>query len=279
MIIDNQKYNLESKHYIMGILNLTPDSFSDGGKYNSLDQALYRVETMIKEGADIIDLGGQSSRPGYMEIPFELELERVMPVLEAINNRFFLPISLDTYKSQVVNEAAGLIHMVNDITGLQGDESMARVIKTNNLSCCIMAHKDHKNKEWEQSTYGDNFISEVIEELKLGLSIAETAGISKDKIMIDGGVGFGKNHKENLITINRTKDIVSLGYPVLMATSNKGFMREITGNLDLNRRDETVSTTIMGAMMGARFFRVHDVAANKKALQMFESIQNETMPQ
>lgn len=288
MIIGNRKFDTKKGHYIMGILNLTPDSFSDGGKYNNLDKALYRVEEMITQGADIIDIGGESTRPGHVAISVEEEIQRLGEVLERVKTEFDIPISLDTYKSKVVRSLHPYMDMVNDVYGLNYDGTMAEVVASYQLSCCIMAHKPHGNANNTSANqlrengrfgggYGD-YIDRVAGELTGALQIAHKAGIQDNRIMLDGGVGFGKNHEENLSTINETKTLVNLGYPILMGTSNKGFMSKITGNLEKDRRDETVTTTIFGAIQGARFFRVHNVEANKRALQVLEAIQLEKMP-
>lgn len=272
MIIGTRTFDLQNKYYIMGILNLTPDSFSDGGKYNNLDAALYRVEEMMGQGADIIDIGGESTRPGHGQISVEEEIERLARVLEVLKSRFDVIISLDTYKSDVVNSLHHYIDMVNDVYALTYDIKMAETIAEKKLSCCLMANKKHV-VDIEGNSH--NYTDMLIEELGESLKIARNAGVDKNKIMLDGGVGFGKNYNENLITINKTRKIAELGYPLLMATSNKGFMSKISGTLEKERRDETVATTIFGAMNGANFFRVHNVEANKKALQILEAIRNE----
>lgn len=275
MIIGSRKFESDNKYYLMGILNVTPDSFSDGGNYKDMDHMLYRVQEMIDQGADIVDVGGESTRPGHMKISTEEEVERLSLVLEMIHQRFDIPISLDTYKSKVVESVYPYIDMVNDIYGLTYDGTMASVIAQYNLSCCLMANKDHVTNG---NITGESYIQNVIKELGKSVELALDAGINKEKIMLDGGVGFGKDYQQNLITINRTNEISKLGYPLLMATSNKGFMGKITGADVKDRRDETVTTTIYGAMHGAKFFRVHNVAANKKALQVLEAIKQERMP-
>lgn len=275
MIIGNKKFDINNRYYIMGILNITPDSFSDGGNFRSFDDALFRTEEMIEQGADIIDFGGESTRPGYTKISIREEIERLAPVLEAVRDRFDIPMSLDTYKSEVVESVYSYIDMVNDIHGLTYDSNMASVIAKNDLSCCIMANKKYGDID---NISGQSYIKYVMQELKDCVDLALNSGISKDKIMLDGGVGFGKDYTQNLVTINRTNEINKLGYPLLMATSNKGFMGKITGTDVKDRRDETVTTTIYGAMNGANFFRVHNVEANKKALQILEAIREERMP-
>lgn len=287
MVINNIKFNTKNEFHVMGILNLTPDSFSDGGQYDELVCAVSRVEEMIAQGASIIDVGGMSTRPGHEEISIEEEIKRVLPVLKVINEKFHIPISIDTYRSQVVEEVAPYIHMVNDITGLSGDVKMAETIAKYKLSVCIMAHKSHTIHGDIEKTgasvetlqiHSMNYINRIKSELKDTINMALEAGVSKDQIIIDGGVGFGKDYNQNLMVIHHTKELADLGYPVLMATSNKGFMREITGNMEKNKSHETVATTIMGATNGASFFRVHDVLANKRALDIYTAVSTKKMP-
>lgn len=291
MYIGNYKFDIGKQCYIMGILNLTPDSFTDGGKFNDLEKALAYVEEMIENGASIIDVGGISTRPGHTEISIYEELERVKPILKAIKEKFNVAISLDSYRSQVVEAVAPYIDMVNDIYGLSYDAHMAETIATHKLSVCLMAHNSYdtissqkntmhvENREKKsEKSQSDHYIQHVLEELKVATDRAIKAGIPKNKIIIDGGVGFGKTYEQNLMVIHHTKELVDLGYPVLMATSNKGFIREITGNMDSNRSHETVVTTIIGATQGASFFRVHDVQANKRALDMYQAIHTCSLP-
>lgn len=285
MKIGKKIFDVKTKYHIMGILNITPDSFSDGGRYSELSEALDQVEKMIAQGASIIDVGGMSTRPGYTEISIEDEIHRVLPVLKAIKDKFQIPVSLDTYRSEVVEASASYIDMVNDITGLTHDENMAWTVAKYQLSICIMAHKIYNEGSYgiyhDQKADGnqskdiqsEKYMEYIVQELKNGIKIAIDAGIPNDQIMIDGGVGFGKSHTQNLMTIHHTKELAALGYPVLMATSNKGFMREITGNFQADKVSETITTTIVGAVNGARFFRVHDVELNNRALKTYQAIE------
>ncbi len=264
MIIANKHFDTANNYYIMGILNVTPDSFSDGGKYNEIDKALLRVEEMIKEGADIIDVGGESTHPSRAKISDSEETGRILPFLSAIKERFDIPVSLDTYKSSVAKEAAPYIDMVNDIWGLKYSEDMASLIAKHKLSCCIMHNRDNRDYS--------NFIDDVIADLKESLKIAEKAGIEKNRIMLDGGVGFAKSFDYNLLTVKHTDKLASLGYPLLMGTSRKGFIGKITDTVDGDRLQGTIATTVYGAMNGASFFRVHDIKENRQALQMLKAI-------
>ena len=207
MKIGNKVFELGKHTYIMGILNVTPDSFSDGGKYNQLDRALEHVEKMLVEGADIIDIGGESTRPGYTVLSDNEEIERVVPVIEAVKKNFDIPVSLDTYKSKVARAgiAAGA-DMINDIWGLKHDDAMAALIAEIGLPCCL-GH--NRTKPYQ------NFMEEVVADLEETLRMADRAGIAKEKIILDPGVGFGKSHENNLEIINRLGELEKLGCPSL----------------------------------------------------------------
>lgn len=265
MLIGNREFEIKHHTYIMGILNVTPDSFSDGGNYNQIDQALYRVETMIKEGMDILDIGGESTRPGYQMISIENEIERVIPVIEAVKNRFDVPISLDTYKSKVAKEGikAGA-DMINDIWGLLYDSDMAEVIAEGQVSCCLM----HNRKVAE---YND-FMKDVKSDLIGSLEIACKSGIEKNRIMLDPGVGFGKTYEQNLEVIRRIKELKELGYPILLGTSRKSVIG-LTLDLPVEERlNGTLATAAYGIMQGCTFLRVHDIKEHHELLKMMEAI-------
>ena len=265
MQIGNRNFEIGTHTYVMGILNVTPDSFSDGGKYNHSDAALFRVEEMIKEGADIIDVGGESTRPGYEQISAEEETERVVPVIERIKRHFDVPVSLDTYKAIVAEAgiAAGA-DLINDIWGLKGDERMAGVIANSGMPCCIM----HNRKE---AVY-QNFILDVLADLKESLELAKNAGIHQDKIILDPGIGFAKSYEQNLLLLQQIEVLNSLGYPVLLGTSRKSVIG-ITLDLPVEQRiNGTVATTVMGVMKGCSFVRVHDIKENVQAIKMTEAI-------
>ena len=265
MQIGNRNFEIGTHTYVMGILNVTPDSFSDGGKYNHSDAALFRVEEMIKEGADIIDVGGESTRPGYEQISAEEETERVVPVIERIKRHFDVPVSLDTYKVDVAEAgiAAGA-DLINDIWGLKGDKRMAGVIANSGMPCCIM----HNRKE---AVY-QNFILDVLADLKESLELAKNAGIHQDKIILDPGIGFAKSYEQNLLLLQQIEVLNSLGYPVLLGTSRKSVIG-ITLDLPVEQRiNGTVATTVMGVMKGCSFVRVHDIKENVQAIKMTEAI-------
>lgn len=261
------KWNFDTKEntYIMGILNVTPDSFSDGGKYNNIDAALKRVEQMLAEGMDILDIGGESTRPGYIKISDQEEIERVIPVLEAVKSRFDIPVSVDTYKSKVA-EAAILAKadLINDIWGLKADSKMAQVIAKHQVACCLMHNRTN-------CQYSD-FLQDMITDVKESIVLAKEAGIADDKIMLDPGVGFAKDYKQNLLAIKHLDKLAELGYPVLLGTSRKSV---IGLTLDLpkeERLEGTLVTTVMAVEQGCSFVRVHDIKENYRAIQMARAI-------
>lgn len=259
MRIGGRDFDLENKSYLMGILNITPDSFSDGGSYHSIDEALLRVEEMISEGASIIDVGGESTRPGADEVGAAEEMERVLPVIEAINKNFDIPLSLDTYKYQVARAgiAAGA-DMINDIRGLRLDEGqMGRVIAEAGVPCVLMH-------------YGplEGFFS-VIDNI---LQIAADSGIKRDKIILDPGIGFGKRLEENLMVMKRLPSLARYKLPVLLGTSRKSMIGHVLDLPGSERLEGTIATTVMGRMAGISIFRVHDIKSNYRALKMTDAI-------
>lgn len=265
MIIGGKKFDTENQTYIMGILNVTPDSFSDGGRYMDIDQALLHGEQMIKEGAAVIDVGGESTRPGHVRITDEEEMERVVPVIEALKREFDIPVSADTYKSQVARAAlqAGA-DMINDIWGLKYDPQMARVIAESGAACCLMHNRDNVN-------YGC-FIPAFLADMKECVRIAETAGIPREKILLDPGVGFGKTYEMNLEIISRLEVMEELNLPVLLGTSRKSVIG-LTLDLPAGEREEgTLVTTVYAVQKGCAFVRVHDVKKNKRAIRMTRAL-------
>lgn len=247
---------------------LPPDSFSDGGKFNSIDNALHHCEQMINDGADLIDVGGESTRPNYTKISDEEEISRVVPIIEAIKKNFDIPISIDTYKSHVAEESfkAGA-DLLNDVWGLKYDINMGKVAKKYDVPCCLMHNRDNLN-------YSENFIQDVKLDLLESVSIALENGISKDKIILDMGVGFAKDLNQNLSIMKHLNEFNSLGYPILLGTSRKS-MIGLTLNVPSNERVEgTIVTSVIAVQCGCMFVRVHDVLENKKAITMTEAILN-----
>lgn len=267
MIIGNKEFQTSGHTYVMGILNITPDSFSDGGKWNDRDRALRHVEEMIGEGADIIDMGGESTRPGYTMLPVEEEIERVVPVIEAVKATFDIPVSLDTYKPEVA--LAGIsagADMINDIWGLKYDSRMGKVIAESGLPCCLM----HNRREAKY----EHFLPEVLSDLKETLRLAEEAGISGEKIILDPGVGFGKTYEQNLEVIRGLRELRQLNCPLLLGCSRKSVIG-LTLDLPVEQRLEgTLVTTVMAVLSDCMFVRVHDVKENVRAIKMAEAILN-----
>ena len=265
MIIGNRVFDAEHRTYIMGILNVTPDSFSDGGKFNQMDAALYHAEEMIRDGADIVDVGGESTRPGHTVISDDEEISRVAPVIEAIKSRFDIPVSIDTYKGKVTEAAlkAGA-DLVNDIWGFKFDHKVAELTAQYGAACCLMHNRS-------EPTYQD-YLNDVVADLKECVRIAKDVGISDDKIILDPGVGFGKTYQMNLEIINHVDVLHTLGFPILLGTSRKSVIGQ-TLNLPTDQRVEgTLATTVVGVLKGCAFVRVHDIKENKRVIQMTEAI-------
>ncbi len=251
--------------YVMGILNVTPDSFSDGGKYTDTMLAVAQADRMAAAGADLIDVGGESTRPGHVKISEEEEIRRVVPVIRELKRRFDVPVSIDTYKSAVAEAAldAGA-DLLNDIWGFRADERMAELAAEYQVPVCLMHNRDNTD-------YKD-FMKEVVGDLEESLAIAERHNIRKENIMLDPGVGFGKTYEQNLIILNHLEDIVALGYPVLLGTSRKSVIGN-TLDLPVTEREEgTIATSVIGAMKGCGYVRVHDVEKNVRALRMTKAV-------
>ena len=268
MKIGNRLFDVGNDCYVMGILNVTPDSFSDGGKWNNLEAAREHTARMIEEGASIIDIGGESTRPGHVQISDQEEIDRVLPVIEMVKSSFDIPVSIDSYKSQVVEAAlrAGA-DLVNDIWGLKYDRKVAELIARYQVPCCLMHNR-------EKAEY-ENFVEDMCQALRDSLAIAKSAGIPDDKIILDPGVGFGKTYEHNLTAVWHLERLVELGYPVLLATSRKGFIGRALDLPTDQRVEGTMVTTVIGVEKGASFVRVHDVKENLRAIRMTQAIMRE----
>ena len=267
MIIGKKNFDTDHETYILGILNVTPDSFSDGGNFNCLDAALRHTEEMLAEGADIIDIGGESTRPGHIQISDEEEICRVAPVVACLKKEFDIPLSVDTYKSAVAEAAiqAGC-DLINDIWGLQYDENMAGLIADAGVSCCLMHNR-------EKIDYRD-FLPDCMADMRKIIETAKVAGIAEDKMILDPGVGFGKTLEQNLMVMKHLNDFNQFGYPVLLGTSRKS-MIGLTLDLPVDQRVEgTITTSVWAVQAHYGFVRVHDVAANYRAVRMAEAIMN-----
>lgn len=272
MKIGNRYFDIENECYIMGILNVTPDSFSDGGMWTDIEKAKKHVADMIEEGADLIDVGGESTRPGHTQISVEEEIARVVPVIRMIKENFDIPVSVDSYKSAVAQEALKSgADMVNDIWGFKYDRGMADLTAQYQVPCCLMHNRNN--------TQYNNFLEDMCQDLQESIEIARAAGVSDENIILDPGVGFGKTYEQNLQAINHLERIKEIGYPVLLATSRKSVIGRA---LDLpadQRVEGTLVTTVMGVEKGASFVRVHDVKENRRAIQMTQAILKEQKKQ
>ena len=265
MKIGNKVINFDERTYVMGILNVTPDSFSDGGNYNEIDAAVKRAKEMVEEGADIIDIGGESTRPGADYVSEEEEIERVVPIIKAIKKELDVLISIDTYKSKTAEAAikAGA-DIINDVWGFKKDSNMAKVAAEYNVPCILMHNREPKPYK--------NLMKDLIDDLIESINIALDAGVKRENIILDPGIGFAKTYEENLIVMDNLEKIVELGFPVLLATSRKS-MIGLALDLPVNERVEgTVATTVIGIMKGCRMVRVHDVLENKRACVMTDKI-------
>ena len=263
--IGTRDFQTRGATYVMGILNVTPDSFSDGGKFNHMDAALHHVEEMLVDGMDVLDIGGESTRPGYTKLSDQEEIDRVAPIIEAVKARFDVPVSLDTYKSAVAE--AGLkagADLINDIWGLKYDRKVADLIAQYKVPCCLMHNR-------EKAEY-NNFLDDFCQDMRDSLAIAKEAGIADEQIILDPGVGFGKNYEHNLTIIHHLERLCDMGYPVLLATSRKSCIGQALDLPTDQRVEGTMVTTVMGVLKGAAFVRVHDVKENLRAIRMTQAI-------
>lgn len=257
--------HLDQKTHIMGILNVTPDSFSDGGRYDQVQRAIKRVGQMLEQGADIIDIGGESTRPGAPRVGLDEELERVLPIIQAITSRFNIPISIDTYKAEVAKQAlqAGA-HIINDVWGAKADPRMAEVAAQTDAPIILMHNRENK-------IYG-SLIKDMLQDLQESLAIVHKAGVKDENIILDPGIGFAKTYDHNLEVMRSLEHIVQLGYPVLLGASRK-LMIGKTLNLPVEERVEgTIATACLGIMKGCQIVRVHDIEKVSRAVKMMDAM-------
>ncbi len=279
MKIGQQDFDFDGKHtYVMGILNVTPDSFSDGGKFREMDAALYHVEEMVEEGADMIDVGGESTRPGYQAISIQEETARVISVLEEIKKRFDVPVSVDSYKAPVMDAALSAgADLANDIWGLRYEslfsqeergwdgETMAEVVAKHKKPVCVMQNR-------REAVYEEGLLPGMMANLEESVSIGEGAGIFRDQMILDPGIGFGKTYEHNLEVLAHLGDFNALGMPLLLAASRKSVIG-LTLDLPVTEREEgTLVTTVQAVQSGWQMVRVHDVRKSVRAIRMMERI-------
>jgi dihydropteroate synthase len=261
------------KTLLMGVLNVTPDSFSDGGRFFEKDRAVARGLEMVEEGIDLLDIGGESTRPGSQPIGPEEELRRVTPVIEGLVQKIDVPISIDTYKSSVAREAirAGA-EIINDISGLHFDPHLAEVAAAHKVPLVLM-HIRGTPETMQADLHYDSLFSEILQSLRDSIEKAESAGVDPDQILIDPGIGFGKAPEQNLLILKHLSEFRVLGKPVLLGTSRKSFIARILRTEDLSERlDGTLATIAIGILNGAHIVRCHDVPQAKRAIAVADAI-------
>ncbi|MCY6484694.1 dihydropteroate synthase [Clostridium aestuarii] len=265
MKIGNKEFKIGEKTYVMGILNVTPDSFSDGGKFSNVDKAVAHAKKMIEEGADIIDVGGESTRPGHQKVSIEEEIKRVVPVIEVLVKEIDIPISIDTSKAKVAEMAVKVgASLINDVWGFKKDPEISKIAAKYDVPCCLMHNRNDKNY--------NNIMEDMLMDLQESIDIALKAGVKKENIILDPGIGFAKTYEGNLEVMNKLEELNKLDYPWLLGTSRKS-MIGITLDLPADERVEgTIATTVIGIMKGCDFVRVHDVKENKRACDMTDAI-------
>ncbi|MEE9912549.1 MAG: dihydropteroate synthase [Deltaproteobacteria bacterium] len=268
-----REITLGRKTLIMGILNVTPDSFSDGNNYFDHKKAVERGLQMAEEGADMIDIGGESTRPGSKPVTTRQEVARVVPVIEALSQKLTIPISVDTTKSQVAQKSleAGA-EIINDISSLGADKKMASVVQKGAAALILMHMRGNPENMQTGNLIYDDLMNEIIVHLKNGCRKAIEAGIEKDHLMIDPGIGFGKTYEDNCRIIKNISELKVLGLPVLIGTSRKAFIGRVTGGTPVERIEGTAATVAAAVMNGCHIVRVHDVSVMKKVAAMTDAI-------
>ncbi len=264
MKIGSREFDVKYHTYVVGILNVTPDSFSDGGKYDTLGSAMDHAERMIAEGADIIDIGGESTRPGYQPVSVKEEIERVLPVIRKLKTTYDVPVSLDTWKPAVARAAlAAGVDMINDISCMK-EREMAALVAESGCAYCLMHNRDGLIEGG----------SKVKEDLAAALETAWQAGVRTEQVMIDPGIGFAKTYEQNLAVLNKIEELHCFGLPILVGASRKSLIGHA---LDLpveERLEGTLAITAYAVMKRCAFVRVHDVKENVRVIKMLESIVN-----
>jgi dihydropteroate synthase len=272
--LGNRTFSFGERTYVMGVVNVTPDSFSDGGRFESPDKAIAQGLALVEAGADVLDIGGESTRPGAPALDPDEELRRVLPVLEGLRRRCDVPLSIDTRKSKVAREAiAAGASLVNDVSGFHFDAEMASVVAKSNAACALMHILGTPETMQKDPRYGD-VVEDVIAYLREGIARAVSAGIAREQIWVDPGIGFGKTPGHNLFLLRRLADLRILGAPVLVGTSRKSFLGAVTGGKPVGERLSATlgSLASMAALGGADIVRVHDVQQAKEALAVADAI-------
>jgi dihydropteroate synthase len=270
--IGQRVLDLSSRTHLMGVLNVTPDSFSDGDRFFELEEAVEQGLKLAEEGADIIDVGGESTRPGSEPVAIEEELRRVIPVIEELAKRIKTPVSIDTYKSRVAKEALDSgASMVNDITGLRFDPEIKKVVAKYDVPVVLM-HIQGTPKNMQESPKYENLLEDVKSYLSQSISIAEKAGIGEDKIIIDPGIGFGKTLNDNLMILKNLVEFKNLGRPVMIGVSRKSFIGKILDLPTDERLEGSLASMAVAIMNGANILRVHDVKESKRVAKLVDAI-------
>lgn len=253
---------------VMGILNVTPDSFSDGGRFEAADQAVARARAMVAQGAAIIDVGGESTRPGFVPVSAEEEWRRIGAVVERLGATLDVPLSVDTTKSVIARRALALgASMINDIWGLQGDPAMADVAAASGAAVVVMHNRHEKDAAID-------IVDDIRRFFDRSIAIAERAGLPRQRLVLDPGIGFGKTPDQQLQVIGAVSRLLDYGLPVLMGLSRKSFLGRLTGAAEGDRLIETVAANLVAMQAGARIFRVHDVADHITALKVADAIRD-----
>jgi dihydropteroate synthase len=263
--VRGRTWDFSQKTYVMGIINVTPDSFSDGGRFFGVDAAVAHARQMADEGADILDIGGESTRPGHEPVPVAEELDRVLPVIRAVRAALAIPLSIDTRKAVVAAAAAEAgIDMINDVTGLQGDPAMARVVAESGLPACLM--------HWTDLPAGPGLMARIAEGLAASVRLAQQAGVERSRLVIDPGVGFGKDLEGNLQIVRELRELKVLGLPIMIGTSRKSLVGKVLGLPVDDRVEGTAATVALGIAGGANLVRVHDMRAMVRVCRMTDAV-------
>jgi dihydropteroate synthase len=270
--VGNRWLEWGKRTYIVGVLNVTPDSFSDGGLYFGVDKALRQAERLIEAGADLLDIGGESTRPFSKPVPLEEELSRVIPVVKAIRERFDIPISVDTYKAKVAEEAlfAGA-NLVNDISALRFDAKMAQVVAGHQVPVILMHMKGTPQTMQLDPSYED-VVQEIKDFFLERIEAAERAGIRRENIILDPGIGFGKRFEDNLKIIREIKAFLDLGFPVLLGPSRKSFLGQILEKEAQERDSGTMAVVALAAFQGVHLVRVHNVEMAYDTIKVIQAL-------
>ncbi|MGP4082991.1 dihydropteroate synthase [Pseudalkalibacillus sp. R45] len=257
--------DLNERTWIMGILNVTPDSFSDGGNFDSVERAVEHAQEMVQAGADIIDIGGESTRPGADKVTVEEELERVVPIIKAVREALDVAISIDTYKSEVAKKAieAGA-NIINDIWGAKADPQMAQVAADYQVPIILMHNREGKNY--------NHLMSDIARDLRESIALVKDAGVKDENIILDPGIGFAKTYEDNLDVMSNLEVLTALGYPVILGTSRKSFIGRVLQTETNERMEGTGATTCLGIQKGCQLVRVHDVLENKRMAMMMDAM-------